>query len=135
MMCTYVVAICRGTDNFHCNSSRMCISESSHCNGVNDCEDGSDELNCADNNISVGLAVAVVIIVSLLPCCCIVITMVVTLLAIVCVCACNKKCPLYEATHRRRCQPQVGMIVANVTPTDQVNNLQRSSNESIGNYQ
>ena len=128
MVC--MVAICRGTDTFHCNNSR-CVSVTSHCNGVNDCGDGSDEELCGarGNNIIgiVGVIIAATVIIILLPCC-IITTIVVTV--IVCVCACNKKCPLYKATHRR--QPQVGVLISNVT--DQANDQQRSSNESIGNY-
>ena len=134
MFMVHVVALCRGTGNFHCNNSR-CISEISFCNGVNDCGDGSDEI-CAggngndnvDNHLSidgiVGATIAVTVIIILLPCC-----IVTTIVVIVCVCACNKKCPLYKATHQR--QPQVGVIITNIT--NQANNQQRSSNESIGN--
>ena len=129
----YVAAVCRGTGTFHCNNSK-CISVISHCNGVNDCGDGSDE-SCAarDNDLSkildgsIGAIIAITIITILFPCC-----IVTTIVVIVCVCACNKKCPLYKATHAHRRQPQVGVIIANVT--DQANEQRRSSNESLGNY-
>ena len=136
--CACMVAICRGIGIFHCNNSR-CVSVTSHCNGVNDCGDGSDEELCGarDNDYNniinydylndgiVGVIIAATVIIILLPCC-----IVTTIVVVVCVCACNKKCPLYKATHHR--QPQVGVIISNVT--DQANDQQRSSNESIGNY-
>lgn len=38
--------LCQDTAEFVCNASNICISKVAYCNGVWDCEDGSDELSC-----------------------------------------------------------------------------------------
>ena len=35
------------TDEFRCSSNSRCIAQSMRCNGVKDCNDGSDEIGCA----------------------------------------------------------------------------------------
>jgi len=36
------------TDKFQCHSTVLCIPESWVCDGENDCEDNSDELDCSE---------------------------------------------------------------------------------------
>lgn len=116
-----MIAICRGY-SFHCDNLR-CIYKSSHCNGVNDCGDGSDERDCDSKNsdyddlghkqtlltvVTTSLSVPAIIAIALFPC------LIPAIIAVIlCVCAFNKKCPLYKSRHHH--QPVIREITADVS--------------------
>jgi len=39
---------CPPTRQFRCNNDRVCLPVSKQCDGVNNCGDNSDELNCGE---------------------------------------------------------------------------------------
>jgi len=41
-----LLAACEKTGRFPCRSDGRCLTNSSVCNGIIDCSDGSDELDC-----------------------------------------------------------------------------------------
>lgn len=52
-MCFVAVRSC-GLDQFRCDDG-SCIQGSRQCNGLRDCADGSDEVNCKNGTCSDGL--------------------------------------------------------------------------------
>ena len=58
---------CEKTGGFLCRADRRCLSNSSVCNGIVDCSDASDELNCSGLNPDV---FAKPCYYTLLCCCC-----------------------------------------------------------------
>ena len=114
------IEICRG-ESFHCDN-KQCIARSLYCNGIDECEDGSDEPpSCPGNsnlpdisdilkNFNVGniygslfgYAAGVIILIF---------GIITAIGATIIVCACKKSCPLYKWRKRRQ-EPPVGVIVA-----------------------
>ena len=114
----YNTEICRG-ESFHCDNEQ-CIARSLHCNGIDECEDGSDEppscpkttfdlpdINALLNVKNIygslfGYAAGIIILIF---------GIITAIVATVVVCACKRSCPLYKWRKRRE-EPPVGVIVA-----------------------
>ena len=114
------IEICRG-ESFHCDNKR-CIERSLHCNGIDECGDGSDEPPSCPGTISLpdindilkntnlgniygslfGYAAGIIILIF---------GIITAIGAVIIVCACKKSCPLYKWRKRRQ-EPPVGVIVA-----------------------
>ena len=72
-------SICEKTGGLLCRPDRRCLSNSSMCNGVVDCSDASDELDCS------GLYPALLLLLLLLM---VMLIMLLLLLFVVCYCCC-----------------------------------------------
>ena len=130
----FFVEICRG-DSFHCKN-KQCIARSLHCNGIEECGDGSDEPWSCPGSINVndilknanigniygslfGYAAGVIILIF---------GIITTIGATVTICACKKSCPLYKWRKRRE-EPPVGVILAEPNDLYQDDTANLLSNE------
>ena len=140
--------VCRG-ESFSCGKrSKLCVAKRFYCDGVKDCEDGSDEpdtcpLNAlsmmnklilyfkdfyglADPKNTFGPVFGGITGIMLLF-----FTILILVALVIVLCVCNKHCPVYK-WRQRRGQPPLGVIIADV-PNEATLNLNEEEEDSAYN--